>query len=100
MPDTSCDANQKQHSRNEPPTFENENATQPRKPKETLSQEKKTNLENVKRIMNSEKTNLPSLRNIEWRSLKTETNKINQMLPYITTNDKTELNELTYAGRN
>ena len=48
--------------------------------------------------MNSEKTNQPSLRNIEWRTLKTETNKINQILPYISTNNITELNELIYAG--
>ena len=65
--------------------------------KETLSQEQKLNLENVKRIMNSEKTILPSLRNIEWRTLKIETNKINQVLPYIPTNNITELNELIYA---
>ena len=48
--------------------------------------------------MNSEKTNLPSLRNMEWRTFKTETNKINQILPYISTNNITELNELIYAG--
>ena len=42
--------------------------------------------------MNSEKTTLPSLRNIEWRTVKMETNKINQVLPYIT-----ELNELIYS---
>ena len=48
--------------------------------------------------MNSEKTTLPSLRNIEWRTLKTETNKINQIQPYISTNNITELNELIYAG--
>ena len=30
--------------------------------------------------MNSEKTTLPSLRNIEWKIVKTETNKINQVL--------------------
>ena len=48
--------------------------------------------------MNSEKTTLPSLRNIEWRTFKTETNKINQILPYIATNNITEVNELTYAG--
>ena len=53
------------------PTSENENTrlqnnTQPRNHEETLSQEqKKKNLENVKRIMNSEKATLPSLRNIE-----------------------------------
>ena len=48
--------------------------------------------------MNREKTNLPSLRNKEWRTIKTETNKINQVLHYITTNNITELNELIYAG--
>ena len=50
--------------------------------------------------MNSEKTNLPSLRNIEWRTLKIETKKINQVLPYISTNNITELNEIIYeAGK-
>ena len=48
--------------------------------------------------MNGEKTALPSLRNIEWRTVETETNKMNQVLPYISTNNITELNELTYAG--
>ena len=95
--DTSSDANQKQHTRNELPTFENENAILPSNPKETLSQEQKTNLEYLKTIMNREKTNLPSLRDIEWRTLKTETNKINQILPYISTNNITELNELIFA---
>ena len=48
--------------------------------------------------MNCEKTKRPSLRNIEWRTLKTETNRINQMLPYISTNNITGLNDLIYAG--
>ena len=48
--------------------------------------------------MNSEKTILPSLRNIEWKTLKIETNKINHILPYIPTNNITELNELIYTG--
>ena len=48
--------------------------------------------------MNSEKTILPSLKNIEWKTLKIETNKINHILPYIPTNNITELNELIYAG--
>ena len=43
-------------------------------------------------------TNLLSLRNIEWRTLKIETNKINQVLPYVSTNNMIELNELIYAG--
>ena len=75
IPVTSSD--QKQHTRNEQPTLENKNATLARNPEETLSQEQKTNEDNFKRIMNSEKTKLPSLRNIEWRILETETNKIN-----------------------
>ena len=44
------------------------------------------------------KNNLPSLRNIEWRILKIETNKINQILPYLPTNNITELNELISEG--
>ena len=47
--------------------------------------------------MSSEKTILPSLRNIEWKTLKIETNKINHILPYISTNNMTELNELICA---
>ena len=39
--------------------------------------------------MNGEKTTFPSLRNIEWRKVKTETNKINQELTYISTNNLT-----------
>ena len=31
--------------------------------------------------MNSEKTTLPSPRNIEWRTDKTETNKLNEVKP-------------------
>ena len=48
--------------------------------------------------MSSEKTILPSLRNIEWKTLKIETEKINHILPYIPTNNITKLNELIYAG--
>ena len=48
--------------------------------------------------MNSEKISLPSLRNIEWRIIRTETNKVNQVLACISTNNITELNELFYAG--
>ena len=48
--------------------------------------------------MNSEKTTLLSLRNIEWRIVKAEKNKVNQLLTYISTNNITELNELIYAG--
>ena len=94
--DTSSGVKQKQSNEKELPTSENENTTLPNDTlpsnhEETLSQEQNTNLENVKRIMSSEKTTLPSLRKIE-------TTKINHILPYIPTNNITELNELIYAG--
>ena len=93
----------KKKNEKEPQTSVNENATLPNNTlsnnqEETLSQEQKVNLEKLKRIMISEKTSLPSLRNIEWKTLKIETNKINHILPYIPTNNITELNELIYAG--
>ena len=47
--------------------------------------------------MNGKKTTLLSLRNIEWRTVKTGIEKINQVLTYISTNNITELNELIYA---
>ena len=47
--------------------------------------------------MNSETATLPSVRNIEWRTVKTEMNKMNQLLTYISANKITELNELIYA---
>ena len=47
--------------------------------------------------MNGEKTTLPSLRIIEWRTVKTKTERINQLLTYISPNNITELNELIYA---
>ena len=65
IPNISSGANQKQHIRNELLTLENEYATVPSNPTETLSQEQQTNLANLKRIINSEKTTLPLLRNIE-----------------------------------
>ena len=63
-----------------------------------LTQEQKLILKNLKRILNSEKTTLPSLRNIEWRIVKAEMNKVNQVLSYIPTNNITDLNELIYDG--
>ena len=103
VPDTPSGVKQKQSDKKEPQTSANENTTLPNdtlpnNQEEALSQEQKINLENVKRIMNSEKTTLPSLRNIEWKTLKIETNKINHILPYVPTNYITELNELIYAG--
>ena len=44
------------------------------------------------------KPTFPLLGNIEWRIVKTETEKINQVLTFISTENITELNELMYAG--
>ena len=55
------------------------------------------NLENLKRIMYKKKTTLPSLKNIDWRPVKAETEKIN-LLTHISTKNIKELNELIYAG--
>ena len=103
VPGISSNVQQKQSNEKELQTSANENTTLPNdtlpsNQEETLSQEQKINLENVKRIMSSEKTTLTSLRNIEWKTLKIETNKINHILPDILTNNITELNELIYAG--
>ena len=57
--------------------------TQPNNTEQTLTQEQKVNFKNLKRFMNGEKTTLPSLRNIEWRTVKMETEKINQVITYI-----------------
>ena len=69
LPDISSINKQKQPHRNEPPTSENGNTTQlnnaqPKNPEQTLTQEQKVNLENLKRIMNSEKTNSDDVENI------------------------------------
>ena len=74
------------------------NQTLQNNPEQTLTQGQKLILRNLKRILNSEKTTLPSLRNIEWRIVKAETNKVNQVRICISTNNITELNELIYAG--
>ena len=80
LPGTSNINKQTQPIRNEPPTSENGNLNQPNRvqqnnPEQTLTQEQKLNLENLNRILNSEKTTLPSLRNIEWRIVTAETKK-------------------------
>ena len=100
LPDTPNINKQKQPIQYEP-TPENGNPTQQNTTQQNnlvLTQEQKLILKNLKRILNSEKTTLPSLRNIEWRIVKAETNKVNQVLTYIPTNNITDLNELIYAG--
>ena len=56
------------------------------------------NVDIIKRIMSEEKTTLPSLRNQERRIVKSETEKINDLLTNILTNDITKFNDLIYAG--
>ena len=53
--DTQSIVKQLQSNRNEPPTSENINTTQPNNTEQTLTQEQIINLENLKRIMNTEK---------------------------------------------
>ena len=47
---------EKQSNWNEPPTSEDRNATQPNNTEQTLTQEQKVNLENLKRIMSGDLT--------------------------------------------
>ena len=47
--------------------------------------------------MSEKKTTLPSLWNQNWRTVKYETKKVNDLLTNISTNDITELNDLIYA---
>ena len=75
------------------------NAGNPRTKAQTLSQEGQMNVEFMKRIMSENKTPLPSLRNQDWRTVKSETKKANDLLTNIPTNI-TDLNDKIYAGAN
>ena len=55
-------------------------------------------LENLKRIMSEKNTRLPSIRNIDWKTVKAETEKISELITHISAKNTTELNELIYAG--
>ena len=48
--------------------------------------------------MSEKKTTLPSLRNQDWRTVKSETETVNDLLSNIPTNDITDLNDLIYEG--
>ena len=48
--------------------------------------------------MPEKKTMLPSLRNQDWRTVESETEKVNDLLTNNLANDITELNDLIYAG--
>ena len=65
---------------------------------QTLTQEEKMNAEIIKRIMSEKKTSLPSVRNQDWRTIKSETEKINDLLTNIPANNIMKLNDLIYAG--
>ena len=58
----------------------------------------KTNVDTIRRNMFENKTTLPSFRNQDWGSVKSETEKVNDLLTNPPTNDITELNDLIYAG--
>ena len=87
-----------QSNRNESPISEDRNTPTPNNTAQTLTKEQKINLKNLKKIMNERKITLPSLRNREWRTIKMETKKINQIIRYIPTKSIIEWNELIYAG--
>ena len=57
---------------NEPPISENRSTKHSNNTEQTLTHGKKINLENNKRIMNGKRTTLTSIRNIDWRTIKTE----------------------------
>ena len=63
--DTPSTYKQEQYNRNESPISKNRNATTPKNTEQIPTQEQKINLENLKRIMNEQKTTLLSLRNID-----------------------------------
>ena len=71
----------------------------PNHTEEILIQKEEMNIENLKRVMFEKKIRLPSLRNQDWKTVKAETEKINEFT-HISTNNITELNELINAKRN
>ena len=65
---------------------------------QTLTQEEKINADTIRRIMSEKKITLPSLRNQDWGTVMSETEKVNDLMTNILTNDTTELNAFIYAG--
>ena len=84
-------------NRNELPTSENRDATLPNNAVNTNT---RTKGKSIKFKVNYErgKDYLTITKGIELRTVKMETKKINQVLPYLSMNNITELNELIYAG--
>ena len=62
-----------------------------------LQTHKRNNIDAIRRIMSEKKTTLPSLGNQDWRTVKSKTEKVNDLLTNIPTNDIKELNDLIYA---
>ena len=63
-----------------------------------LKQEGKMNVEIMKIIISKKKTTSPSLRNHELRTVKSKTEKVNNLLTNILTNNIRYVNDLIYAG--
>ena len=78
----------------------NQNLAQPTLTTQELTPEQRKDIELIQQIMTDKKSTLPSLRNIEWKNVKKETEKINKILVNISTNNITDLNNLIYAGAN
>ena len=55
-------------------------------------------MRDYKEIGSEKKTTLPSLRNQDWKTVKTETEKINKLLTNMSMKNITELNEQINAG--
>ena len=64
----------------------------------TLCLKKRINIDTTRRIVCEKKTTSLSLRNQDWRTVKSETENVNDLLTNIPTNDVTELHDLIYAG--
>ena len=63
-----------------------------------MTKEGKINVDTMKRIRFKKKTTLFSLRNLDWRTVKYKTEKVNNRLIDTLTNKITELNDLIYEG--
>ena len=84
----------KHSNRKELQSNKNRNTTQPNYTEKTKTRPLEMNKENLKRIILKKKTALPSPRNPNKKTVKTETKKINKLLAHISMNNITELNEL------
>ena len=56
------------------------------------------NIKLIKKILTEKKTTLPSLKNKDYKNVKVETEKLNNVWANISTSNITELDKLIYAG--